>query len=107
MLHMTMDELRNLPVSVDLVTAGRAFGLGRTKAFELAQVGEFPCAVLRVGNRYRVPRFKLLEALGIDPNQLPEAASRPVTRTAPRNRQRRVEPPGAQASDAGAPPPAA
>jgi len=63
---MTMDELRALPVSIDLVTAGRAFGLGRTKAFELAQAGEFPCAVLMVGKRYRVPRSALLEALGID-----------------------------------------
>ena len=77
-LSMTVDELRALPVSVDLVTAGRAFGLGRTKAFELAQADEFPCAVLRVGKRYRVPRSALLEALGVGPIQAqptgPEAA---------------------------------
>ena len=66
-LAMSLDELLALPVSVDLVTAGRAFGLGRTKAFDLAQAGEFPCPVIRVGLRYRVPRSGLLEALGVDP----------------------------------------
>lgn len=66
-LEMTIDELLALPVSVPLVTAGRAFGLGRTKAFELAQSGEFPCRVLRVGKKYRVPRSAIFEALGIEP----------------------------------------
>lgn len=66
-LEMTIEELLALPVSVDLVTAGRAFGLGRTKAFELAQSDEFPCRVLRVGKKYRVPRSAIFEALGINP----------------------------------------
>jgi hypothetical protein len=61
-----------LPVSVDLVTAGRAFGLGRTKAFELAQAGEFPCPVLRVGKKYRVPRSGIFKALGLDIDLLRE-----------------------------------
>lgn len=65
-LDMTPDELASLPVTVSLVTAARAFGLGRTKAHELARAGEFPCRVLRVGERYRVPRVAILEALGID-----------------------------------------
>ena len=63
---MTPAELLSLPVSVDLVTAGRAFGLGRTIAFELARRDEFPCRVIRVGMRYRVPRSAILEALGVD-----------------------------------------
>lgn len=87
-LEMSLDELLALPVSVDLVTAGRAFGLGRTKSFELAQVGEFPCRVLKVGLRYRVPRSSILEALGIDAADVPAtatddqepASSRPETR---------------------------
>jgi hypothetical protein len=66
-LKMTMDELLALPVSVDLLTAGRAFGLGRTKAHEMAKAGDFPCRVLRVGNRYRVPRSAIFEVLGINP----------------------------------------
>lgn len=63
---LTSDELLALPVSVDLVTAGQAFGLGRTKAHELARAGKFPCRVLVVGSRYRVPRSALFEALGIE-----------------------------------------
>jgi hypothetical protein len=68
MVHeMTPAELLALPVSVDLTTAGRAFGLGRTKAFELAKEDRFPCRVLRVGEKYRVPRSAIFEALGLDP----------------------------------------
>lgn len=63
--EMSTAELLALPVSVDLVTAGRAFGLGRTISHELARRGEFPCKVLRVGERYRVPRSALFEALGV------------------------------------------
>jgi hypothetical protein len=63
-LQMSKEELFALPVSVDLVTAGRAFGLGRTRAFELARVDDFPCRVIRVGTKYRVPRSAILEALG-------------------------------------------
>jgi hypothetical protein len=64
---MTVEELLALPVSTDIVTAGRAFNMGRTKAHELARAGEFPCPVLRVGHSYRVTRSDLLRALGIDP----------------------------------------
>lgn len=66
-IEMSEAELLSLPVSVDLVTAGRAFGLGRTKAFELAQAGDFPCTVLTIGRRLRVPRSAIFEALGINP----------------------------------------
>jgi hypothetical protein len=61
-----MEELLALPVTVDLPTAGRAFGIGRTKAHELARNGTFPCPVLRVGNTYRVGRAAILRSLGID-----------------------------------------
>jgi hypothetical protein len=63
-VQMSPEELRGLPVSVDLATAGRAFGLGRTRAFELARADDFPCRVIRVGTKYRVPRSAILEALG-------------------------------------------
>lgn len=66
-IQMSMDEQLSLPVSVDLTTAGRAFGLGRTKAFELARQERFPVRVLRVGQKYRVPRSAIFEALGISP----------------------------------------
>jgi hypothetical protein len=65
-LSMSEAELRALPVSVPVVTAGRAFGLAPAKARKLARVGEFPCRVIPVGARYRVPKSALLEALGLD-----------------------------------------
>lgn len=63
--HQVPDELLALPVAVDLVTAGRAWGLGRTKAHDLARRGEFPCPALRIGNAYRVTRADLLRSLGV------------------------------------------
>ncbi|WP_432523378.1 hypothetical protein [Kineococcus sp. SYSU DK006] len=50
-----------------LLTAGKAYGMGRTKTYELHQRGEFPVAVLRVGGRYVVRTADLLRALGITP----------------------------------------
>lgn len=64
---LTVEELFALPVAVDLPTAGRAWGLGRTKSHSLARAGEFPCPVLRIGNAYRVTRADLLKSLGVDP----------------------------------------
>lgn len=65
MQSMPISELNTLPAIVDLLTAARALGLGRTKAYELARRGEFPCPVFRVGDTYRVPTIALLELLGI------------------------------------------
>jgi hypothetical protein len=75
---LTVAELLALPAAVDLPTAGRAWGLGRTKSHELARTGEFPCPVLRLGNAYRVTRSDLLASLGIEPDALPTTTA-PVT----------------------------
>ncbi|HEV3381651.1 MAG TPA: hypothetical protein VG142_11805 [Trebonia sp.] len=64
--QMSVEELLALPVSVDLATAGRAFGMGRTKAFELARTDGFPVRVIRVGAKFRVPRSAILNALGVE-----------------------------------------
>lgn len=64
---MSDSELLAIPVSVPLVVAARPFGIGRNKAYELARSGEFPCPVIRVGERYRVNRAVLYEALNFDP----------------------------------------
>lgn len=63
---MRRHELLALPSSVDLVTAGRALGIGRTKAYELARADELPVKVLRLGNAYRVATADLLRVLGIE-----------------------------------------
>ena len=62
--EMTRAELLALPVSVDLLTAARAIGMGRTLAYDLARHDSFPVRVLRLGNSYRVPRADLLRYLG-------------------------------------------
>lgn len=62
---MTDEELLALPVTVDIETAGRAFGMGRTKAQELAKKGDFPCQVLPLGRRRVVTKAALLGALGV------------------------------------------
>jgi hypothetical protein len=68
MMHaMSEAELLALPSAVDLTTAGRALGIGRTKAFELARAGEFPVRVIRVGQKFRVSKAVILEALGVTP----------------------------------------
>jgi hypothetical protein len=58
-------ELLALPVTVDMETAGRAFGMGRTKAYEMARAGTFPCPVLPLGRRIVVTKAALLKALGV------------------------------------------
>ncbi|WSP39446.1 hypothetical protein OG247_20585 [Streptomyces sp. NBC_01244] len=62
---MGREELLTLPVAVDLDTGNRALGLGRSKGYELAKRGQYPCKVLRVGNAYRVVTADLLGLLGL------------------------------------------
>jgi hypothetical protein len=64
---LTFEELHALPTVVDLMTAARALGIGRTKAYQLAQSGEFPVRIIRVGNAYHVPTAELLNTLGVTP----------------------------------------
>ncbi len=67
MTGMNRAELLALPATVDLVTAAKGLGIGRTTAYQLARAGEFPVPVLRLGARYRVVTSGLLAALGIEP----------------------------------------
>jgi excisionase family DNA binding protein len=58
---------------VDIETAARILGCGRTLAYDLVKRGEFPCRVLRLGKRYLVPTAALLETLGLRPQEAPHA----------------------------------
>ncbi|WP_181792875.1 helix-turn-helix domain-containing protein [Streptomyces sp. WELS2] len=60
----------DLPVAVDLRTAARALGIGSTTAYRLIREHEFPCPVLRIGRRYRIPTTELMRALGIEDRPL-------------------------------------
>jgi hypothetical protein len=62
---LTLAEIADLPAVTDLVTAGRALGLGRTKSYELARAGQFPCPVIRAGRTWLVPTAGLLAVLGL------------------------------------------
>jgi hypothetical protein len=66
---LSLADIDELPVVMDLVTAGRALGLGRTKSYELAKAGQFPCRLIRVGKSYMVPTAELLTLLGLDPHR--------------------------------------
>jgi len=65
--HWSADEVAALPVVIDLVTAARALGMGRTSAYEAARRGDFPVPVMRVGRRYRVVTAHLHALLGVTP----------------------------------------
>lgn len=62
----TVEEVRSWPVTIDVATAGRAWGIGRDQTYALARQGRFPVPVLRLGRYLRVTRASVLEALGID-----------------------------------------
>src|SRR5260370_8321671 len=102
---MTEAELLALPVSVDLATAGRALGIGRTKAFELARAGQFPCKVLQVGQKYRVPRTAILAALDVKPPAVPAEAPRPAPLAFPAHPRRSPPPPPPPPTPPSPPPP--
>jgi len=74
------DDLRRLPVVVDLVTAAAVLGVGRTTAYEMVRTGCWPTPVLRLGNRIRVPTAALRELLSLSTecpvDHVPVAAER-------------------------------
>lgn len=63
---VTFPELFQLPTVVDLATAGKAVGVSIGTAYKLVQEGRFPCRVIRLGYRYKVPTTGLMKTLGID-----------------------------------------
>jgi excisionase family DNA binding protein len=74
MTGLTVADLDSLPPAIDLVTAARVLGIGRTTAYQLARRGQFPCRVIRVGGLYRVPTPDLIRLLTDAGRDTPEAA---------------------------------
>jgi len=72
---LTFKQLYDLPAVVDLTTAARALGIGRTKAYRLTRNGQFPVRVIRVGANYHVPTAELLTVLGVTPVPLPRTSA--------------------------------
>jgi hypothetical protein len=75
MQPLTFGELHALPTVVDLMTAARALGIGRTKAYHLAHADQFPCRIIRVGTNYHIPTADLLRLLGVTPVPLPRTTT--------------------------------
>jgi hypothetical protein len=65
----TKAEVLEFPISGDVVTAGRFFGLGRDATYRAVKDGTFPVPVLKIGGRLRVTRSAVLAALGIEDDQ--------------------------------------
>ncbi len=61
-------DLTKLPPTVDIVTAARILGVGRTVAYELVREGTWPTPVIHVGRKIRVPTAPLLAMVGIQPS---------------------------------------
>ncbi|GAA4200068.1 helix-turn-helix domain-containing protein [Microbispora amethystogenes] len=66
MKDITLRDLQDLPPTLDLMTAARILGIGRTKAYELAKKDEFPVRTIRIGDLYRVSTPDLLRLLDGD-----------------------------------------
>jgi hypothetical protein len=66
---VTRDEALALPVTVDVLTAGEAFGFSRNTTYELIRSGEFPVPVHPYGKgKRRVLTSELWSALGVRPD---------------------------------------
>ena len=62
-MTMTAEQVLALPAVVDLQTAARALGIGRTVAYDLVRTGAWPTPVLRVGKLIRVPTAPIAQLL--------------------------------------------
>jgi predicted DNA-binding transcriptional regulator AlpA len=94
-----LNGLRALPPTVDVETAAEILGIGRTLAYQLAKTNQFPCRLLRLGRRYRVPTAELIRLLDSPPDppatagELPAPVSRRPPGPAPAWPTADVQPP--------------
>ena len=61
-----LGSLEELPPVLDLPTAARLLGIGRTAAYQLVRENQWPTPVIRVGRLIRVPTAPLVALLGIN-----------------------------------------
>lgn len=62
----SLEDIRALGATTDLLTAASVLRIGRTKAYQLARTNTFPVPVSRAGRRYLVAVTHLLRLLGQD-----------------------------------------
>ena len=83
---MNHDELAALPPIVDVPTAARVLGIGRSLASDLVRRGEWPTKVLRIGRLIKIPSAPLLSLLGERDAREAGADGSPWATSADRNR---------------------
>lgn len=70
MKQLTIEEVLRLPAMVDLITAARTLGIGRSKAYELARTGKLmedpEVRVLKIGEKFKVSTTELHRAINLD-----------------------------------------
>lgn len=81
-------EIQPVPAVMDLVTAARMLGIGRTVAYQLVGNGTWPTPVLRLGNQIKGPSAPLLELLGLSPDPSLLLSGAPSERDAGSSRRR-------------------
>lgn len=59
----TLADVRGWPATVDVGRACEAIGISKSWGYQLITQGEFPCRVIKVGSRSRVPTAALLALL--------------------------------------------
>lgn len=74
---MTHDELLALPPVLDVPTAGRVLGVGRSLAYELVRTGAWPTTVLRVGKLIKIPTAPLIRLLNEPTPQVAPSSEQP------------------------------
>lgn len=65
----TLERVRALGLTTDVVTAAAILGFGRTLAFDLLREGQFPVPVMRAGRTIRVSVPALLKHLGVSADE--------------------------------------
>lgn len=65
-LRMTVEKAQSIPPVVDVPTAAAILGIGRTAAYELIRLGNWPTPVLRLGKLIRIPSAPLLELVKVE-----------------------------------------
>ena len=63
----TLAELSELPPTISVPQAGELLGISRWAAYQAASVGELP--TLHFGRRLLVPTARLLQLLGLPPEE--------------------------------------
>lgn len=72
----TLEQIRRWPATVDIPTAGWAFGVSRSHAYELVARGEFPARVIRLGGRRCVVTASIVRKLSDEETEAPVSGTR-------------------------------